>query len=56
MILNLTALKIIEIVLAFIMAFAMGVEFDVSEKTRTIANYVWIITLALIWIFIISGV
>lgn len=56
MILELTIPKIIQIAFAFIMIFAMGLKMDVSEETRKAARYIWGISLAIVWIFIVVGV
>lgn len=50
MILELTVLKIIQIIFGFIMTFAFAMTLKVSDKTRDIANIVWYISLAIVWI------
>ena len=53
MVLELTTMKIIQIIIVFIMAFSMGMKFDVSNKARKIANIIWITSLILLSVFIL---
>lgn len=51
MVLELTFFKSIQIVMTFIMTFALGMKFRVSDKARDIASIVWAVSLVFIWIF-----
>lgn len=51
MVLELTVFKIIQIIMAFIMTFAFGMKFKVSDKARDRASIVWCISLVLVWVF-----
>jgi len=44
---------ITKIVLICIMCFALGLKLDVSNKTREVANIVWMISIGLLWLTIL---